>query len=252
MSGGGRRSVGPPMSKFWSDLQASGEQMSTRDKGLHAPLGLCTPVPVRRYLQVTKRILLSSELLLGLEPNKHSVTGSICRKSQTCHERSGYRERPSLRNQVGSELDLTDAGKLNHTATRYHRGSQASGGLTVGYRARYRVVMACKPRSKLKRVLVSGRSVRRGVQESVPSNSDAVCSGYESAMRPNHPVAGSSFLPLTTATRISSESMLGAVGGTMGRLWIQAAPSARPPSYPKLKPQLPVSSHVIKKHGGSL
>lgn len=169
MSGGGRRSVGPPMSKFWSDLQVSGEQISTRDKGLHAPLGLCTPVSIRRYLQFTKRILLSSELLFGLEPNKHSVTESICRRSQTCHERSGYRERPSLRNQVGSELDLTDAGKLNHTATRHHRGSQASGELTVGYRMRQRVAMVCKPRSKLKRVLFSGRSVRRGVQESVPS-----------------------------------------------------------------------------------
>ena len=41
--------------------------MPVWDKGEHEPLGLCAPVPVRWDLKVTKRILLSSELLFRLQ-----------------------------------------------------------------------------------------------------------------------------------------------------------------------------------------
>lgn len=73
MSGGGRRSVGPPMSKFWSDLPIFGEQIGVSDKGAHGPLGLRTPVSVPRNLEVAKRVLLGSELLFGLKARKHSA-----------------------------------------------------------------------------------------------------------------------------------------------------------------------------------
>ena len=86
MSGGGRRSAGPPMSKFCSDLQISGERTSTSDKGVYEPLGLRAPVPIRWDLEVTKCILLGSEFLLGLEVKKHSTTEPIPRESQTHHE----------------------------------------------------------------------------------------------------------------------------------------------------------------------
>ena len=86
MSGGGRRSVGPPMSKFWSDLKTFDERTGVSDKDVHRPLGLCAPVSIRRNLEVTKRILLGSELVFGLEPKKRSGTGLIPRESQTHHE----------------------------------------------------------------------------------------------------------------------------------------------------------------------
>jgi len=86
MSGGGRRSAGPPMSKFCNDLQTSGERTSTSDKDVYEPLGLCAPVPIRRDLEVAERILLGSEFLLGLEAKKHSTTEPIPRESQTHHE----------------------------------------------------------------------------------------------------------------------------------------------------------------------
>jgi len=86
MSGGGRHSVGPPVSKFCSDLEISGEWTSGSDKDFHESLGLCAPVPIRRDLEVTKCILLGSELLFGLETKKRSTTEPIPRESQTHHE----------------------------------------------------------------------------------------------------------------------------------------------------------------------
>ena len=116
MSGGGKRSVGPPISKFCSDLYVSGERTSTSDKDACEPLSLCAPVPIRWDPEVAKRILLSSELLLRLEAKKRSAMDLTPGKSQTHHERSGCRKRPSSRNQVRPELDLASMGALNHMA----------------------------------------------------------------------------------------------------------------------------------------
>jgi len=86
MSGGGRRSAGPPMSKFCSDLEISGEQTGPADKGVYKPLGLRAPVPIRRDLEVTKRVLLGSEFLLGLEAKKNIQQQSQSLENRTHHE----------------------------------------------------------------------------------------------------------------------------------------------------------------------
>ena len=77
MSGGGRRSVGPPMSKFCSDLQIHGERMSGSDKHVYEPLCLCTPVPIRRDSEVTKCIPLSAEPLFGLQAKSKFSTAEL-------------------------------------------------------------------------------------------------------------------------------------------------------------------------------
>ena len=71
MSGGGKRSVGPPMSKFWSDLQIPDEQTSVSDKRVYEPLCLCTPIPIRRDLKVTERVPFGTEPSFGLRANKN-------------------------------------------------------------------------------------------------------------------------------------------------------------------------------------
>lgn len=73
MSGGGRRSVGPPISKFWSDLWTPGEQMHVSDREIYGPLSLGTPVPIRWDLEVTKRIPLGAELLLSLQVKRKKL-----------------------------------------------------------------------------------------------------------------------------------------------------------------------------------
>lgn len=56
------------------------------DEGVHEPLSLCAPVAIRWDLKVTKRIPLDSELLLGLQIRRHSVTESGTSNPVTHHK----------------------------------------------------------------------------------------------------------------------------------------------------------------------